>query len=73
MDDNIGTEWEHVKSRTTYAIVGECQLEATNEPAYLYHLAYWKVLEPRLVWARSKREFLDGRFKKLNVQGDKND
>lgn len=60
MDKNIGTVWKHVKSGTDYLIAGECRLEATGEPAYLY-----KRMDGIILWARDKEEFLDGRFEKL--------
>lgn len=61
MDNNIATVWEHVKTKVIYTITGECILEKTNEPAYLYQA---KSFQP--IWVKSKEEFLDGQFKKLH-------
>ena len=55
--DVIGHDWRHLKSGGTYSVIGTCQLEATNEPAFLYRSHH-----DGTVWARSKSEFLDGRF-----------
>ncbi len=72
MDENYLTHWRHIKSNTFYFIMGECRLEATNEEAYLYELRdglnpYQKI-KGVPVWARSKSEFLDGRFEQFTPQ-----
>lgn len=51
-----GRRWRHVKTGGEYTVIGECRLEATNEPAIVYRSAHGTV------WARSKQEFFDGRF-----------
>lgn len=53
-----GTIWKHIKSGETYAIVGNCLLEATNSPAVLYA----STIGDGRVWARDLDEFMDGRF-----------
>lgn len=58
----IGTVWRHTKSQKIYTIIGECRLEASNEPAVLYTAP-----QDRVVWARGKDQFLDGRFKQINI------
>lgn len=53
------TRWLHKKTGRVVILVGECRLEATNMPAYLY------VHEDEpddLPWARDKDKFHDGRF-----------
>lgn len=60
----LDTLWKHIKTGVVYKIVGECILEASNEPAFLYQATETGFLEPLPVWARSKKEFLDGRFVK---------
>lgn len=59
MQDYLFTRWLHKNSGHVYIIVGECRLEASNEPAFLYLLKEDRVGIP---WARAKDEFLDGRF-----------
>lgn len=57
------TLWRHVKTGGVYVISGECQIEATNEPAVLYQ----SVQTQGPLWCRPKSEFLDGRFVKQGV------
>lgn len=57
-----GSAWRHVKSDHIYVIVGECRLEATGKPAFLYSAPGWDI-----PWARDKDEFLDGRFEPVIV------
>ena len=64
-DGYISTVWRHEKSGGVYVIVGSCQLEATNEPAYLYKAVHTVDTAP--IWARSCAEFLDGLFTQLVV------
>lgn len=58
-----GSLWTHLKSARLYIVVGECQIESTNEPGVLYR----GLNEPNgKLWARSKAEFLDGRFEQFS-------
>ena len=58
----IGSIWRHKKSRHVYVIIGVCQLEATNTPAFLYRRP-----KEGITWARDMDEFLDGRFERVEV------
>ena len=54
--------WRHNKTNHRYVIVGECRLEHSNAPAFLYT----RIDVPDgIVWARDRDEFLDGRFDRL--------
>lgn len=54
----LGRVYKHLKSGGIYAIVGHCQLEATNRPAVLYA----STVGDSKIWARDLEEFMDGRF-----------
>lgn len=62
MGDLLFSRWKHLKTHHVYFIVGQCRLEATNEPAFLYVRADDR---SGIAWARAKDEFLDGRFARL--------
>lgn len=55
-----GTICLHKKSEQFYTVIGSCRLEHNNEPAFLY------IDQQGTIWARSKDEFLDGRFEEMN-------
>ena len=55
------TRWIHCETRYVVIIIGECRLEATNMPAFLY--VRWDDPEG-MPWALHKGEFLDGRFER---------
>lgn len=59
----VSTLWRHQKTGGVYVICGECQIEATNEPAVLYSSV--QIEGP--LWCRPKTEFLDGRFIRLRA------
>lgn len=59
------TRWLHKKTRKTVILVGECRLEATNQPAYLFVHDDDPGAMP---WARAQDEFLDGRFVKVDAR-----
>lgn len=62
-----GSLWRHLKTGHLYVIVGECRIEATMEPAYLYARVDEKTRAKEFgaPWARPKDEFLDGHFEAL--------
>lgn len=52
--DNL---WVHVKTKGEYEVIGEVQIEETNETGYVY-----RSIEHGTIWVRPKTKFLDGRF-----------
>ena len=56
--------WRHWKNNHVYTIVAykDYFIEATNEPAIVY-----KCIDPpsKIRWVRSYSEFMDGRFKRI--------
>ena len=58
----FGSLWIHVRSGGIYTTVQECQIEYNDTLGILY-----KSLEGGKLWCRPMEEFLDGRFKPINI------
>ena len=54
----VGSLWRHKKGKY-YIVVGECKIEATNEPAVLYRRYLYP---PNTIWARPLSEWTPDRF-----------
>lgn len=65
MKEWLYSRWRHAKTHHDYIIIGECRLESTSAPAYLYVRADDPAGIP---WAREKDEFLDGRFVRMKAE-----
>lgn len=62
----IGSFWQHVKSGSLYRVEGICLIEASCEPAIIYHLHLAEAGQ-MIRWMRPAAEFLDGRFARHEV------
>lgn len=56
----FGSRWKHRRSGGVYIVQGVCVLEHNQKVAMLYRKA-----DGGPVWARSGKEFLDGRFERI--------
>ena len=60
----FGTVWKHLKTGQMFSIVGKCRIESDWSEGVLYARTDGVNVEPI---ARSKNEFLDGRFVRLDI------
>lgn len=62
-EDLTGTVWVRHKTGSTYKVMLECRIEATQAPAVAY-IQFDGGSDGGFVWVRPRKEFLDGRFQR---------